>query len=236
MIIDANTIFGFWPRRNVDISIERLDEIVTGFGVSQALTASARGILYDYVGGNRETIEMAARYSWSIPVATVDPREYLGNLDEIERVRDQGVQFIRLFPEHQKWPADYLPFHRIMEKLGEYPEIVVMLPAVHGFANLVDLCKRYDNRFIVTGVMFSFLGECLEAFRFCPNFNITIELLNSVDAYETCAALGYLDRLHFGSNAPFSYFSSAYEMVTKSRLSADDKAAVLSGNMERLVR
>jgi len=72
-IIDINTIFGFWPRKNADISLGTLLKLMETKAVTRALTLSARGIFYDFIEGNNETFRACQNNQRLIPAATVNP-------------------------------------------------------------------------------------------------------------------------------------------------------------------
>ena len=98
-IIDAHTLFGFWPLRRADLSPETLVRTLRGHGLERALTLSTHGIFADFVGGNDETMELCARaQGLLVPVGTVDPRRFMGTVEEIKRRREQGARACRSRP------------------------------------------------------------------------------------------------------------------------------------------
>ena len=71
--VDCNTLFGFWAAREADISIQKLIGLMDKNDIAKALSLSARGILFDYIAGNDETVEASRKYEQIVPVATLDP-------------------------------------------------------------------------------------------------------------------------------------------------------------------
>ena len=62
-IIDVNTLFGFWPKRKADISLDTLLRLMEEKGISKAFTLSSRGIFYDFI--KTFDMEMVAGRSFS---------------------------------------------------------------------------------------------------------------------------------------------------------------------------
>jgi len=90
-IIDVNTIFGFWPKRKADIALETLLRLMEEKGISRACTLSARGVFYDFIEGNQETLAAAQAHPQLMAVGTVNPCRWLGCLifdgDLVPKVR-----------------------------------------------------------------------------------------------------------------------------------------------------
>ena len=116
-IVDANTIFGFWPRKKVDISLKKLLEIMQKYNVRSCISLSAKGIFYEYKEGNKETLEVCKQHPEIIPVATIDLRKYFGKKNIIKNLINEGFKALRLFPDFQGWPFNYQPFLKIVEEL-----------------------------------------------------------------------------------------------------------------------
>ena len=119
-IIDAHTLFGFWPRRRADISPETLVKLLRQHEIAAALTVSTTGIFADFMRGNEETVALCQRAPKTLlPVGTVDPRRYVGSLEEIDKRVSEGVKVWRLFPELQDWPLESRPVTAILTRLAE---------------------------------------------------------------------------------------------------------------------
>ena len=98
--IDANTLFGFWPRRNIDASVKCLLSRMDDAGIDKALTCSMRGYLYDFQEGNDETLKTCNDSGGRlIPVATINPSSYFNVYEEIPRIIDMEFRIVKNF----KW-------------------------------------------------------------------------------------------------------------------------------------
>ena len=59
-MIDINTLFGFWPKKKADISLDTLLGLMDEKGIEKAFSISARGAFYDFIEGNNETLRASA--------------------------------------------------------------------------------------------------------------------------------------------------------------------------------
>ena len=76
--IDANTFFGTWHRRRMDVPPEELVRLLREAGTSRALTLSLSGPLLEAEEGNDATRLATLRHRELIPMGTIDPRVYVG--------------------------------------------------------------------------------------------------------------------------------------------------------------
>jgi predicted TIM-barrel fold metal-dependent hydrolase len=232
MMIDCDTLFGFWPSRPVDISLERLLGLMARYGIDRACTCSARGVCYDYEEGNAETDQVVRDHSGLIPVFTLDPRRYLGCAEEIRRRTAGGYKLFRLFPEYQGWSPNSPSARRILGFLEDAGAILLLggpadqaLPVVRGLQIPV----------ILTGAHFYQLADVLAWADELPHVYVSTRLLIGPGAIETFVAHAGHARLLFGSHAPLVYLAPALRVVEGAGLSPEQRAAVMGGNLERLL-
>lgn len=232
MIIDIDTLFGFWPRRRVDISLERLQTLMARHQVEIACVCSARGVCYDFVEGNREALAVSRANPGLAPVATLDPRRFLGCREEIDRCLDQGVRLFRLFPDYQGWEPASPAGRRVLEMLEETGAVVMIsgapaavLPALAGLTIPV----------VLTGAHFYFLADVLAGLEAMPNLYLTSRFFIGPGSIDTWLAAAGPQRLLFGSHAPLAYPAAALNLVKGAGLSPENQAAVLGENTRRLL-
>lgn len=232
MIVDIDTLFGFWPRRQVDISLERLQTLMARHQIETACVCSARGVCYDFVEGNRETIAASRANPGLVPVATLDPRRFLGCRDEIDRCRDQGVRLFRLFPGYQGWELSSPAGRRLLEMLENAGAMVMvdgapaaLLPALRGLTVPV----------ILTGAHFYYLADVLAELEALPNLYLTSRFFIGPGSIDVWLAAAGPERLLFGSHAPLAYPAAALNLVKGAGLSPEARAAVLGENTRRLL-
>lgn len=235
-IIDCNTFFGAFPRREIDLSKETLVGILQKHKVKKALTVSAKGIFYDYILGNKETLEACKNDDSLVPVATIDPRKYYGKPGEIENLVNQGFGVFRLFPDLQAWPLDYAPFYKFLEELKGVKKLLIITANALGMATkIASSTKDGGYPVILTSVSYWNLSEVLALAEDNPHIYLETHLIDSPDGLEVLREEIGADRLIFGSNSPFTYFSTAFLSVKYADISEEDKAKILGGNILKLL-
>jgi len=237
-ILDADTLFGAWPLRRVDLSLNRLLETLRQNKVRRALTLSTAGIFYDFRRGNEETVA-ACRQNADLlfPTATLDPRVGPQGEEEIAKRLQQNIRIFRFFPQYQGWPLDFLPFRELLRRLNE-GEAVAMVPVTE-LGHLSTLLRSLEGLslpVLLTDITPSLLGELLVAARAYPRLYVLTRCLTAPEHLVwLCEQIGP-ERLLFGSQAPLYYFSSALLPVLSSPLPEETRQRILGGNLLHLLR
>ncbi len=232
MIVDIDTLFGFWPGRRVDLSLDRLLELMAKHGVDAAWTASARGIAYDFLEGNAEAIAAAQQHPRLTPVLTLDPRRYLGAPEEVKQRIAEGHRLFRLYPEYQNWSAD-APAARKLLSILENAGAVIMLggTAAQAIPAILDL----STPVVLTWAHFYSLSDLLAYADELPHVYLSTRFLIGPGSLEIAVGALGAQRLLFGSHAPLVTMGAALGLVQQSELPDDQKAAILGGNAQRLL-
>lgn len=235
-IIDGNTLFGYWGRRDADISLETLLAILGEHKVARACTLATNGIFGDFRQGNDATWQAAEKHSQLIPVATLDPRRHLGCPEEIKQRRDQGFKLFAFFPELQGWPIASQPFPELLKAVAEAGGVVMVEARVAGApGQIAQAGQGLKIPIILSGVGYENLAEALAVMKQDERIHLETHRLTCADGLELVAGEVGAQRLIFGSYSPLNYFSSSFLMVKFSQLSDGDKAGVLGGNLARLL-
>jgi len=236
-IIDCSTFFGFWPKKRFDLSLGRLKSLLDRNGVLKALVSSMKGVFYDFKEGNDETISAASGDDRLVPVGTIDPRRYLGCLDEVERCAELGVRIFRFFPEYQGWPVDYLPFTRIVERLADrgIPFIFPASLPLGSVSRIFDLARSTGATVVIDSVNYTTFSEMLFAMKGCERIYCVTSGFTTPDAFELFIGEVGADRLVFGSGAPIMPFSRAYLPFERANIDPDARRSISTGNIERLI-
>ncbi len=230
-IMDLDAIAGVWPLRRADISTGRLLAMMDQHGVARSCVVSARGIFYDDLDGNSETLAWCAAEPRLIPVGTIDLRRFIGYRAEIARLTAAGVKLWRLFPEHQGWPYDMAGFRRVLAAL-EGAGAVLFISGQPSASARATAGARLP---IIAGAHFNQMGDLLAVLEEGANLHLSTQHLHGPGALETLAEIVGTDRLIFGSGAPLSASGSALKRITTSDLSPVRQAAILGGNLRRLL-
>jgi len=236
-IADANTVFGFFPRRNVDCSLERLISLIERYRISKVLTASLKAAFYDYVEGNEETLESCSVDSRLIPVAAVDPRAYLGGLEEIEELKKRGFKAVRLFTEFQSYPLDYAPLLKLFKNL-ESMDLPLLIYNV-GYGLMTKIARETRGRgypVVMLGCSYDAISEFIVLSSENPHLYIETSLLDTPDAFELLIRKAGSTRIIFGSGIPLTYFESSCLMVKKAEIPERDKELILYYNLENILK
>ncbi|HHY47474.1 MAG TPA: amidohydrolase family protein [Firmicutes bacterium] len=240
-IIDSNVLFGFWPRRRVDSSLDTVKRIARDHGVSKIVVCCMRGIFDDFVQGNSEAIEASKCDDTVIPAATINPNRFLDCESEMDRCLESGVKLFRFFPEFQGWTYSYRPFLKLLQRLAGAGAIA-MLPTRIGrhleFGSITEIGRAVAEtgaRCILTDVYYGNLAEALTVASERPGIAIESHLLNSPDAIELVVNTLGPDRLIFGSGSPLKYIDSALLPVMGAACDDTTRHAILSGNMLKML-
>src|SRR2546428_11001102 len=108
-ILDLNTLFGFWPRGRVELSVEVLVGVMRARQVARSVAFSTKALFYDAAEGNDDTATVCAARPELIPAAVIDPRRYPQCVEEVRKRRQQGFRVFRFFPDVHDYPLDYAP-------------------------------------------------------------------------------------------------------------------------------
>lgn len=236
LIVDVNTLFGFWPWRNLDTSIASLLDRMDKAGVGRAVTCSTRGILYDFKEGNDETFE-ACRNSAErlIPAATINPSSYFGVREEVERVANMGFRLVRFFPHEQEWTISQRHCVKLLEQLAK-TDLILMLPSTEGITTIAGVTRGMPNTVVIETLRaYPHLAELIAVAQENPRLYIELHSVGCADYVELlCREVGP-ERLLFGSAAPAHCISAASLPIIHASISEKAKRQILSENALHLL-
>jgi len=234
-IIDANTLFGFWPFRRLDMSLLTLFDNLKRHGIKGACTLSAKGIFYDFVQGNEETLQASQAHEWVIPVGTVDLRKFVGYEEEIKRRREQGFKLFRFFPDYQAWSIESILFRKLLRALNDL-EIPFMIPAkTFKMTKLAEVTGGFKPPIIVESSHYYDTAEILAVMEENSNIYVETHWLHGPDSIETFVEKVGVERLIFGSSAPLFYIAPALDRVLNAEITDRQKELILSKNLLKAV-
>lgn len=238
-IIDCNCLFGEWPRADLDASLQTVRDMLKVAGVTGAIIGSLRAALYDNAAGNEEAKAACVEQKGLAPAAALCLRRALDIGGEIAAIKEGGFRLLRLFREYEGWPMDYAPLELTLRAAGERG-LSVMLAALEpgDITALGRVVEGVQCNVIVTGVNVShtpLVAEAVAVARDVPTIFFETSRLEGADTINLMAREIGASRLVFGTAMPFQYPSSAVGLIDDSDLSAEDKSAVLAGNILRLI-
>lgn len=216
---------------------------LAGHRIQAGAVASLRAALFDMRSGNDEVLALAADHAPEdapedapgaavapavLPVGTVDLRDPIGAVREIERLVPLGVKAIRLFPDEQGVEAGFPSVRHVAKKAAALGLTVLTGGDVRRFWQPFS---GLDATVVFLDTHFYHLGDFLVVAADEPGFHTSTRLLNSPDALETVPA----GRLVYGSRTPHYEPVVPLLRLATSGLKPDEIAAVAGGNARRLL-
>ncbi len=237
-IVDCNTWVGFYPRQAIDLSPQVLLSIMRRYGVARALFVHTTAVFYDARTGNDLAVQVARESGGLLlPVASLNPLQYRGMEEEIERRLQQGFRLFRFFPQWQGWKPKVSPFQETVNILAEKNAPFLMdCPQVGWATEIAELAQDKQVTIILSSVSESNIGEVICVVKSFPNFYLETSCVTQPEGYELIANEVGVDKLVFGSGAPLHYFASALFPLLHSGLSDDEKRKILVENLRRIVQ
>ncbi len=234
-MIDVNTLFGFWPKRKVDSSLDTLLRLMAEKDIRKACTLSTRGIFFDFKEGNRETLQAARKHEQLIPVGTLNPCRWLGCMDEARRLIDEGVRLLRFFPQYQEWNTGQAPFHKLLDEVLAPSGVALMLPACEGISAIGRMAKNIPNTIIIEGFKYDGLAEAIVVCEQAPNVHIETHLLNATDFVANLRQEISARQMVFGTYTPLTYIETGIAQVEASGATEEEKSLIYEGNIARIL-
>jgi len=194
-----------------------------------------RGVVRLGHQGNDETLAAAAQQGQLIPVLTVDPRQYLDCREEIARCLSAGIRLFRLFPREQGWSINSEPFEQIVSQLRGHGAVLILSTGEWGTASAVGRhTADQDLAVLLTDTHYTQMAETLAALRRWPQLHALTNRLATTGAVELMVREVGCERVLFGSDTPTRPLQCALNAVWFADISEEERAAIFSGNADRL--
>ncbi|MBQ0906203.1 amidohydrolase family protein [Micromonospora sp. U21] len=203
-------------------------ETLAANGVERAAVASLRAALFDVRSGNEEVAALTG--PGVLPVGGLDLRDPLGAEREVVRLAERGFRAVRLFPDEQRVEPDFPSVRSVARAATEAGLVILTGGDVRRFwrplrgATVVFLDTHFYH-----------LGDFVVVARDEPGFHTSTRLLNSPDALETVAARVGVERLLYGSRAPFYEPIVPRLRLARAALGPSGVEAVTGGNARRIL-
>ncbi|WP_327091108.1 amidohydrolase [Nonomuraea sp. NBC_01738] len=196
--------------------------------VRGAAVASLRAALFDLVQGNDEVLGL----DWATPVGTLDLRDPLGSVRELDRLAGLGVRAVRLFPDEQGVEAGFPSVRHVARRAAALGLTILTGGDVRRFWQPFT---GLGATVVFLDTHFYHLGDFLVCAADEPGFHTSTRLLNSPDALETVVAELGAERLLYGSRTPLYETVVPLLRLATSGLKPDELLAVAGGNARRLL-
>lgn len=252
-IIDCNVHLFRWPCRRLPLDeTDKLTAALTAKGVTQIWAGSFEGLLHkDIAGVNQRLAEECRRNPMIIPFGSINPMLPQWQ-DDLHRCQEEWhMPGIRLHPSYHGYRSDEPIFAEVL-RAAVARKLVVQLavsmedtrtqhpllrgPAVE-MAPLPPLLRELPNLRLVLLNAFTTVRPD-EAHRLVQAGAVSFEIsrLEGVGGIENLLTQVPLERLLFGSSAPFFYFEAAQLKLTESALRPEQLRAISSANAAALLR
>ncbi|MGE3316283.1 MAG: amidohydrolase family protein [Planctomycetaceae bacterium] len=253
MITDVNVHLSRWPfRRLPEDSTPRLAERLRRNGVTQAWAGSFDALLHRDIAtvNSRLTEECRGSGGLLLPFGTVNPilpdwKEDLRRCVEVHRMPG-----IRLYPNYHGYTlgdgiaAELLSLAderslivqivaKMEDERTQHP--LVRVPAVN-LKSLVALVKsRPKLRVVVLNGLMPLQSQLVGELAAAGNVSFDIATLEGVGGITNLLKAAPLERILFGSHAPFFVWESAQLKLKESELGAHQSDAITHENAKRLL-
>jgi len=234
MIIDGFTLFGSWPGLPYEHTVDELISGLERFKVDHACTLSTQGIFFDAAAGNQTTITICRQNAHLFPIGVADPR--MAGIEAVDFCQAQGFRLMALFPISQGWSLQSVTARAVLQRMAEAGMAVLIEAGRDGDASLVlKATSDLQLPVMLLDVSLRTITEAMSVLRMRPNTFLSTRLLCGGDTIDFLSQELGADRLIFSSRFPISCFSSAFLTAQYSAFNNVDRAAVMGGNMAKML-
>ena len=244
-VIDCNLHLGAHP-------VRLLPEIDEAFlikrGITEAWAGSFEALLHrDMAAVNTRLVKRCTASRLLRAVGSVNPKLPAWE-DDLKRCLEQhGMKVIRLYPNHHDYTLTNDLFLKLLEAATTHKLLVqivaqmedqrtqspvMKLPPVDLKPLNAVMTKLPEARVMVLNANASMITTAL---RGCTNVWIDIAMIEGVGGVENILKGWPLDKLCFGSHAPFFYWESAGLKMQESVLTDEQTHSIRAGNARALL-
>ena len=236
-LIDINTLFGPLPTSSSDLSVEDLLALMQKHQVTRACTMSTLGSLFDSSIGNAATRAACSEHNELIAAATLNPRSFMGDTEQIGALPEAGYKIVRFFPDEQQWPIDYAPFRALLRVLVESKlPIMIRVEKLGEITGLMRALELYEAPVILESVDIPLLSEAVAALHSNKHWCLETSNLLATGAIQLVAETVGAERVLFGTSAPFHPIAGVLNMIRLAGFNDTETEQVLSGNARRILK
>jgi predicted TIM-barrel fold metal-dependent hydrolase len=223
---DVDVLFGAWPSHPTDTDLASIKAHLAGHQIQNALAISTRGALFSDRAGNAETF--AAASDGLIPVGTVDLRDPLTAIEQLDAMVEQGVRFLRLFTVQQGVLGDTPGYRHVVREALERNLVLLQDGDPRKFG---DVLAGRGADVIFLDLHVYLLGDFILMAQQEQGFRATTRMLSSPDGIERVVDSVGARHLVFGSRTPFMDVSPQTLRLRYARISVEDRELIAGGNV-----
>jgi hypothetical protein len=250
MIIDCNAHLGHWPFRDLPhTSAGEFAELMGQSGISQAVVAGYRGLLYGDVRPANEWLleEVGGHSERFVPLATINPAfpKWEGDLQEAMEANFPGIA---LYPNYHGYRLDercfvdlldavcdedlFVRLHvRLEDERLHHPRCIVEPVELAGLAEPVQ--ENPGARIMIANAKNAECGQIAGVLGEYENLFAEISHIEKVAGVELLADDIGADSVAFGTHAPLQYAESSLLKMKEGILDEAQRAAIFHENTVR---
>jgi len=218
-------------------AIETLVGILKGNGVEKAFIASTKGIYQNADSGNEHTLELAQAGELFVPVATVDPRDYLPGEDRIKKLKQRGFSVLRLFNDFQTWPVSMVTVENIFIECDENFMTIVIFGGADGIpTEVLRHAEKVRVPVILLGRNEGTIAEILSCAMRAENIYPEVSTFGAPEYVQLAVKRLGSKRLVFGSGTPLVHYQGALEPLMAAKIADIDRNRIAHENVMRILR
>lgn len=249
MFIDTNVYIGQWPfRRTPEDTVEALLAKLTHYGVEQAWCGSFEGILHkDIAGVNERLVEACRKHDNTIllPFGSVNP-VLPGWEEDLRRCAEtHGMRGIRLHPNYHGYALDDERFKALLAAAADRKLVVQLVVTMEDERMMHPLMQVphvdpepladavaavSDSKVMLLNAFRAVRGEFIAPLVDTGRVWFDIAWLEGIAGIDGMSKQIPLNKLVFGSYAPFFYFESSLFKLKESDLTEEALAKLQGGN------
>ncbi|WBQ04252.1 amidohydrolase family protein [Kribbella sp. CA-293567] len=239
---DVDVLFGAWPSHPDDSDLAGVTARLARHQVRNALAVSTRGALFSDRAGNAETFAASATQGSSngttnndvrlVPVGTVDLRDPLTAVEQLDQMVAQGIKFVRLFTVQQGVLGDTPGYRHVVGEVVARGMVLLQDGDPRKFG---DVLAGRGAEVVFLDLHVYLLGDFLVMAEREPGFRATTRMLSSPDGIERVVERVGARHLVFGSRTPFMDVSPQTLRLRYARIGAGDRALIAGGNVRELL-
>jgi predicted TIM-barrel fold metal-dependent hydrolase len=252
--IDTNAYIGQWPfRRTPDDTVDALLAKFSHYGVQQAWTGSYEGLLHkDIAAVNERLVEVCRQHDNGIltPFGSVNPVLPQWEKDMQRCAEAHGMKGIRLHPNYHGYTLDDPRFKALLEQATAAKLVVQLVVTMedermmHPLMQVphVDVAPLANVVTAVPGLKLMLLnafravrGGVVDTLVATNRVWFDIAWLEGIAGIDAMSKQIPIDRLVFGSYAPFFYFESSLFKLKESALTDGALEQIQGGNAVALL-
>lgn len=236
-MIDGGVFLGRDPTVEIGATTDALLDRLARCGAVRALALSFRGIYFDWREGNAETEAACARHAALLPAATVNMLAYDAAAGIMADFKARGFKAVALFAHAQGWSyADYV--FQVAARQAAAAGLPIQV-ALRTREDLAAVARNAGDAAVMVRWMkgggYNTVPDMIAVAPDCPRFVFDVGTVSQSGGIERLVERIGADRLYVASNTPLTLERTSYFMLRSARLPDDDRRAIESGTLARVL-